>query len=293
MAVAELDLPLEDTPASRFLAWLIGGLTYLAVLACAVAVLAQGALERAAERPRLVTVALPALDDRAAAEAELAAVRSLLESRPGVAYTSLVSKEELDQLVEPWLGKAAVEGTLGVSLPRLVDVRFQPGVIPDVEGIATAVKALVPAAAVEETSPGSGALEAVAGRLLWLGGGAGLLVLFVLVAAVAILTRASLDLHDETVDLLRLLGAPDRYVARQFEQHAMASALRGGSFGFALALVTLVAVVHVPLLLGTRLVPVEPRPLDWILLAIVPVLAALLITLTARLTAAHGLARLR
>lgn len=293
MAVAELDLPLEDTPTSRFLAWLIGGLTYLAVLACAVAVLSQGAVERAAERPRLVTVALPAVDDRAAGEAELAAVRSLLEGQPGVAYTSLVSKEELDQLIEPWLGKAAVEGVIDLPLPRLVDVRFQPGVVPDLEALASAVRALVPGAAIDETSPESGALEVVAHRLRWLGGGAGLVVLLVLVVAVVILTRASLDLHDQTVDLLRLLGAPDRYVARQFEQHAMASALRGGSIGFALALLTLVALVHVPALLGTRLVPVEPRPLDWILLAIVPVLAALLITLAARLTAVHGLARLR
>jgi cell division transport system permease protein len=293
MALAELDLPLEDTPASRFLAWLIGGLTYLAVLACAVAVLAQGAVERAAERPRLVTVALPAVDDAAQGERELAAVRALLEDLPGVAYTSLVSKEELDQLVEPWLGKASAEAALDLPLPRLLDVRFQPGQVPDLAELTRRVRELVPGAAVDETGPGRGALDELAQRLRWLGGGAGLLVLALLVTGVVILTRSSLELHDQTVDLLRLLGAPDRYVARQFEQHAMASALRGGSIGFAAALITLLGLVHLPALLGVRLVSVEPRPLDWILLAMVPVLAALLIALAARLTAVHGLARLR
>lgn len=291
MSAAELDLPLEDTPASRFLAWLIGGLTYLAVLACAVAVLAQAAVERAAERPRLVTVALPAADDPAQGERELTAVRALLEGQPGVAYTSLVSKEELDQLVEPWLGKASVEGAL--DLPRLLDVRFQPGQVPDLPELTRKVRELVPGAAVDETGPGSSALDELAQRLRWLGGGAGLLVLALLVVGVVILTRSSLDLHEQTVDLLRLLGAPDRYVARQFEQHALSSALRGGSLGFAAALMTLVGLVHVPALLGVRLVPVEPRPLHWILLAMVPVLAALLIALAARLAAVHGLARLR
>lgn len=291
MSVAELDLPLEDTPASRFLAWLIGGLTYLAVLACAVAVLAQAAVERAAERPRLVTVALPAPDEPAQGERELAAVRALLEEWPGVAWTALVSKEELDQLVEPWLGKGSTE--VALELPRLLDVRFQPGQVPDLPELTRRVRELVPGAAVDETGPGRGALDELAQRLRWLGGGAGLLVLMLLVVGVVILTRSSLDLHEQTVDLLRLLGAPDRYVARQFEQHALASALRGGSIGFAAALMTVVGLVHLPPLLGVRLVTVEPRPLDWILLAMVPVLAALLIALAARLTAVHGLARLR
>jgi cell division transport system permease protein len=293
MATAELDLPLDDTPASRFLTWLIGGLVFLAVLACAVAVLAQAAVDRLAERPRIVTVALPAVDDPAAGEAELARVRAALEEMPGVAWTALVSEEELGELIEPWFGAVAPEARAELPLPRLVDVRFQPGVVPDLPELARRVRAIVPNALIDETGPASGALEEAALRLRWIGGGAGLLVLVVLVVVVVLVTRASLDLHDETVDLLRLLGAPDRYVARQFELHAMGSALRGGSVGFAAALASVVGLVHLPALWGLRLVPVVPRPLDWILLAMVPVLAALLITLAARLAAAHGLARLR
>jgi cell division transport system permease protein len=293
MSAAELDLPLDDTPASRFLAWLIGGLVFLAVLACAVAIFSQSAVDRLAERPRIVTVALPAVEDSAEAEAELASVRSLLEQLPGVAWTALVSKDELDKLVEPWIGRVSAEARAEILLPRLIDVRFQPGVVPDLDELTRRVRAIAPGAMVDETSPTGGALEEVALRLRWIGGGAGLLVLLVLVVAVVVVTRTSLDLHDETVDLLRLLGAPDRYVARQFELHAMASALRGGSVGFALALATILGLVHLPALWGVRLVPVVPRPLDWILLAIVPVLAALLITLSARLAAVYGLARLR
>lgn len=292
MTTAELDLPLDDTPASRFLAWLIGGLVFLAVLACAVAVLAQGAIDRLAERPRIVTVALPAVDDPAEGEAELARVRATLEELPGVAWTALVSKEELDQLIEPWIG-ASAERRAELPLPRLVDVHFQPGLVPDLADLARRVRAIVPGAAIDETGPAQGALQEVAGRLRWIGGGAGLFVIVALVVVVVSITRVSLDLHDETVDLLRLLGAPDRYVARQFELHAMASALKGGSVGFAAALATIVGLVYLPTFAGVRLVPVVPRPLDWILLAMVPVLAALVITLSARLAASYGLARLR
>ena len=56
----ELDLPLADTPASRFLAWIAGGLVFLAVLALALASAAGGTARRLAAEPRIVTVALPA-----------------------------------------------------------------------------------------------------------------------------------------------------------------------------------------------------------------------------------------
>ena len=55
---------------------------------------------------------------------------------------------------------------------------------------------------------------------------------------VVVVTRMSLDLHEETVDLLRLMGAGDDYVGRQFEQHALSNALRGGLLGFTAAIVT-------------------------------------------------------
>ena len=42
----ELDLPLADTPASRFLAWIAAGLVGLAVLALALAAMADGTARR-------------------------------------------------------------------------------------------------------------------------------------------------------------------------------------------------------------------------------------------------------
>ena len=56
----ELDLPLAETPASRFLAWIAGALVFLAVLALALASAAGGTVRRLALEPRIVTVALPA-----------------------------------------------------------------------------------------------------------------------------------------------------------------------------------------------------------------------------------------
>ena len=99
-----LDLPLAGTPSSRFLTWMLACLVGVAVLAFAVAAGADVALRHYAEQPRLVTVALPAATDAAADEVETRRALDLLRTTPGAAYATLVSREELDKLVEPWLG---------------------------------------------------------------------------------------------------------------------------------------------------------------------------------------------
>ena len=78
----------------------------------------------------------------------------------------------------------------------------------------------------EGAEPVQGGLGA-AGLLRLAAGGAGLLLLGAMVAVTAVFTRVCLSLHGDSVDLLRLMGARDGYVARQFEQQALASGLRG------------------------------------------------------------------
>jgi len=119
-------------------------------------------------------------------------------------------------------------------------------------------------------------------------------VLAALVGVVVVVTRMSLDLHQETVDLLRLMGAPDDYVARQFEHHALSNALRGGLFGFTAAIMAVSGfVVATTALPAGGLPAVELRPLDWLLLGCIPVAAALSTAVVSRLTARRSLARLR
>jgi cell division transport system permease protein len=49
--------------------------------------------------------------------------------------------------------------------------------------------------------------------------------------AVGFATRAGLAMHREAVDLLHLVGAEDRYIARQFARAALRLALAGSTLG--------------------------------------------------------------
>ena len=291
MRTLDLDLPLDASPLSRFMLWVTGTLVGLAVLAFALASLAQGRIVEEARRPRVVTVALPPAPP-GEAEGLVGRVTAMLEREPGAAYAAPVSKAEIDGLVEPLLAGAGAGAADRFPLPRLIDVAFNPGTAPDLGALERRVQRLVPGSTIGDAGP----LGSDDGRLVRLLRALGLATgsVFVLLALVAVVmvTRMSLRQHHETVDLLRLMGARDGYVARQFEHHALLGAFKGGLIGFAAAMLVVVGVVHGPAMLGDPpVVPVRLRPLDWVLLSMVPVVTALLVTLTARLAAVLTLRR--
>jgi cell division transport system permease protein len=288
----DLDLPLAGTPASRFLTWALAALVGAAVLAFAIAAGANATVRQLTSEPRLVTAALPAAPAGMAGELETVQVLALLKTTPGVAFAAVVAPAELEELIEPWLGTR--EGQPPLPMPRLIDVGFDPGLEPDLAKLEERLRAIVPEARIEDTAPGPAPGELAARTARLLAGSAALALLAAILVVVAVVTRLSLDLHAETVDLLRLMGAADRYVARQFEQHALASGLRGALVGFGAGLVLVLGFI---LLAGLApslgLPPLPLRTLDWVLLASLPVLGALLTMLAARLAAGYGLARMR
>jgi cell division transport system permease protein len=289
MATVDIDLPLAATPASRFMTWIVGALVYLAILAFGLAAVADGRIAAAAREPRMVSVSLPPPLDPAAGEAETLRVLEQLRALPGIAFAQRISSEEMGELVGPWLGDLKELGSL--PLPRLIDVGYNPGIEPDVGGIEARLATILSGAAAEAVPSPSAEIARTARLLRGLGVGLGLFLLLAGVAVVVVVTRLSLDMHDETVDLLRLMGAADSYVARQFERHALSSGLRGGSAGSLLAVLTLIGTAwglgHLADIPAHDL-----RPVDWVLLACVPVVGVLAATLAARVTASRSLAQI-
>ncbi len=300
MRRADLDLPLETTALGRFLLWLTAGIVFLAVLALAIAAIADAQLEAFLREPRIVTVALPPNPQPAAARREVSDVLAHVRTLPGVAHASLIDETELDDLVDDLLSDDAASGDATglfgsrIPLPRLIDIAWNPGATIDLEALDRDLSALVPGATLGD----SGRMERSRGRLATLfrdlAGGFGLALLGLAVIVVVWLTRTSLEVLQQTIDLLRQMGASDRYIARQLEQHALARGLRGALLGFVAAISLVIVVLYGPVLLGrAALVAHDMAPVHWVMLAMVPVVAALLMTFAARLTARHELARLR
>jgi len=281
-------LPREQGAVSLDL--VIAIMAFLAALALGGVMIAERAAQtwQAGLTGRLTVQILPEGD--APPANEVAAAVDVLRSTPGVVYASALSDADNLALVEPWLGRDAIVAEL--PFPRLIDVRLVPGAMPDLDMLATRLKDAAPHSVLDDHGRWIDRLRSTAGVVV-LGALAVLALIAVGTAAsVAFATRAGLAAHREIVQLLHLMGAQDRFIARAFEWHYFLAALAAGVVGAALAGAVFTAAAGLDQI-GVAAVSFLPplglsaRELPWLLL--VPATAATIAWATARISVISAL----
>ena len=287
-----LDIPLGTGGPDRFLAWLLAPMTYLAILAVAVALLVGDLLthwDNAAAG--VISVQVPPIGDRIATTARVGQIMDIIEEVDGVASVRALPPDETAELLEPWLGDAAILAEL--SLPVMLDVRADG---PEAVDIA-ALTATMHEIDVEITVDDHGVwLDQILGAAETVGAIAlaslGLVALAIL-ASIVLAARAGFAIHRQTINILHLMGATDRYIARQFQRRMLSLTLRGALAGLVIAAITLIAVHY---LVGPVRVPLTHAPtlgpLDWVLLCLVVPITVGVGWAVSRLTILASLSRL-
>ena len=288
------DLPLDRDPAGGFLPWIVGFMVYLAAMALAGAVFANGLIDRwRSDLTDAVTVQiLPNGEGETTQDqtARVAAAVKFLMDIPGIASAAPVAHEEIVRLLEPWLGSGNIIDDL--PLPALIAVHLQPDAAFNLPEIKRRLAEAVPGAVLEDHKPWLADLARLARGIEAL-----TLLTLVLVAVASILiivfvSRSALAQHQEVIQVLSLIGARDAYIAGQLQAYAFRLATLGAALGVALAIATIFAAAK---LLGeaeTNLMP-ELGSLSWRwLLLILPIPAAGVIAVaTTRLTVLTQLRR--
>jgi cell division transport system permease protein len=265
--------PLAATSAAWLLAWVTGGLVFLAMLAAAVAVGADGTARRLAAAPHAITIVVPAGTDLAPLVAALRAVEGVAQARPigGPGRGGLPPPDAEDRR------------------PRLIDLGFVPGQEPDLAALAATLNAAVPVATIVDAGAQRARDRQLARAVGRLAAACSALALFLLLPAVAILAGASLAQQQGTLSLLQVLGASDPQLARLLRRQALGAALRGGLLGAAAALMTILGFAAAGLA-ALRYLAIEPA--GWLLIGAVPLAAGLVVVAAASPAVGRGLARL-
>jgi len=287
------DLPLDKDPLSGFLPWLVAFMVFLAALAQA----GLFGLDDLARRwdngmAATLTVQIPADPDagEAANARRLQTAMNMLSDTSGVVRASVISSDKVLELLSPWLG--LVEAA-DVPLPRLIDVETAPEVNVDARVLQQKLSQAIPGAQVDDHGVWLARLIDMVRTLELLAAAVLGLILTAVAATVVFATRTGLTVHAEAIEVLHLTGAHDRYIAKQFAGRAMGMGLKGGLFGLALALPTLLGLGYMAGRTQAGLLPEMALPLlGWASLALLPVLSALVAGLTARLTVMRNLRRM-
>ena len=276
-------LPREEGAASLDLVILV--MAFLAALAFGAVLIADRMAQtwQAGLAGRLTIQVLP--QGEALPSAEVDKAIAVLRATPGVLHASALSDADNLALVEPWLGHDAVIAAL--PFPRLIDVQLAPGATPNIAALQKKLTSVAPHAVLDDHGRWIGRLKSAANSVVLSALVVLALIAVATAATVAFATRAGLYAHREIVQLLHLMGAQDRFIARAFEWHyfvaTLLAAICGAGFGalvfFAAGSLDQLGLTTISFLPPLGLALAE---LPW--LALIPIAAAVIAWGTARLS---------
>lgn len=270
------------------LAFVVAALSLLACLAAVTALASNRAAAgwTAALSGAATVQVRPSPGESAAYSAARAA--EALAAVPGVAEASAMEPEQARALLEPWFGRDGVSPDW--PIPQLVTVTFEPGREVSSTDMAAALRQARVDALVDDHRRWRGDVERAGAFARAAATAVALLMALATGAVIAFATRSGLEARRNIVEVLHLAGAKDAFIAQLFQGRFASLAGVAGLTG-ALAAALLVALAR---LLGGGEGFTPALPFAWpdlLILVPVPLLAALIAAVSARLTAQRLLGR--
>ncbi|WP_171100928.1 ABC transporter permease [Ruegeria sp. HKCCD7255] len=246
-----------------------GAMAFLAVFALALSLASGRLADRwASELAGAATLRINAPADQRAAQTE--AALAVLSQTPGVASARALTTEEQVALLAPWFGPDLPLDNLPV--PQLIEiVEGEPGL--DATGLRLRLGAEVPGAVLDDHSRWREPLVEAAVSLRRLGWISILLIGGATAAMITLAANASLAANAQIIEVLRQIGARDRFIAGAFVRRFTLRALFGAAVG------TLFGMSGVLLLpeasdAGGFLTGLGFQGIGWLLPALIPLLGA-------------------
>lgn len=230
--------------------------------------------------------------DSAQRAAQAQAAVAVLSDDPAVASVSLLPDEQVEALLEPWLGAGASDDSL--PLPSLIDLRFREEADEQlIERMRSRLAKVAPAARIDAQSTWLAPVLRALSTLRWVSFGLVFLLAFTGAAAVWLAARNALGTNRDTIEIVHLLGGNDNQIARIFQRSILLDALAGGALGLVLGAAAV-------LLMGAQFAALDSGlvaggglgTLDWMILATVPLFAVGIAVYTARMTVLSSLGRM-
>ncbi|WPZ34992.1 FtsX-like permease family protein [Thalassobaculum sp. OXR-137] len=296
--IGHSDLALGRDSSTRFLPALLAVMVYLAALATVGALAARGFVADWDERlSGAATVQIPPVDGLSQQE-RLDAVLRLLGVTPGIASVEPMPPKQSAALLAPWLGAELAET---LPLPLLIDLHLDRGQEVDLASLSARLDNAAPGTTLDDHGRWLAEARALGNSVAIAGTCILVVVLLAAVMAVIFAVRTGLSVHREEIEILNLIGAPDRYIARQFQWHAGRLALIGGIAGALLAVASIVG-----LQIGIGQWSADPGDVgvtsitalvrigwvEWLALILLPPVTAAIAMATARVSVQTALARM-
>lgn len=279
-------------PPTGYTAWLTiiasGALAFVAVFALALSFAAHRLADRwEAELSSVATVRISAPPGQMAEQTQ--ATLRVLAQTPGVDGARALTDAEQGALLAPWLGEDVPVDLL--PIPQLVEfMEVSPGY--DAEGLRLRLAAEAPGAVLDDHARWRRPLVDAAERLRTLGVLAAALVGGVVAVLITLAAATALSANRQVIEVLRLVGAEDGWIARAFVRRFTLRTMVGSGAG---ALAGMAAVAVFPRRPETDGFLTAPgfEGAEWLAPVLLPAVAGAIAFLATRAAAFRALRDLR
>ncbi len=221
-----------DSVSGRALVIVVAILTFLAALTAGTAQLVASASHNWTDTiAREATIQIKP-DPRRDIDADVAQAAEIAAAYPSIAGAEVLSRQDAERLLEPWLGQGI--DLVELPVPRIVVLTLREGsqtLAEDMGELRQQLTDSVPTATLDDHRNWIERLSAMAGTVVLVAIIIVVLVLTAAALAIATTTRGAVASDREILDVLHFVGADDKFIAREYEARFFKMGLRGGLLG--------------------------------------------------------------
>lgn len=288
------DIPFSSDSSKFFIPWLSMFMVFIATLILSVAIVVYSSVQSWTDNiSGSLTVQIPTYTEKGESREEKIATDiemalTLLRSSDGITGASLLTDEQVSALMEPWIGQS--DSMMELPLPKIIDVNVDSKNFPNITQLKADLYEQVPEAILDSHRAALDELVLFFENMVNLIAFILILILITTAISVIYVTKSSLSVHEKVIELIHMMGASDFYITIQFAMRSFKLTLVGSLVGFILAL-PIMALFNYFLsqMNGSFVLESQLSILQWILLASVPFLTAILSFLTAYRTVSKAL----
>lgn len=236
------------------------------------------------------TIEIPRLnkDDQEKSEDDIQeeqdALSSYLKKSSLVLEFEVVKDQDIQELVEPWLGDLAKTGA--VPYPKLITLTLRQVDEASINRLTSDLEAIVSGVKVNSYGDWFQDLFALISTGKWLSLGIFGILSGIIFMAISFAVAARMAMLDDNIQILHLMGAPAEYIARQFQRQSFIVGLKSSIAGLIIGIASAMIIIH--LLLpqafdGQAISLIKTE--NAILYVLLPIVITAASALTARLTA--------
>ena len=292
------EIPLDEEETSIFMCVLTSIYMYLFVIVLAI-VMAVNSMAASWEKDimgALTVQIIPIEDENKHIDSEKTLeqqnkVLQFMENVSGVKSVRVLSSEDIEKLMTPWLGNKIDISEL--PIPALLDVGLKNDGSINYDEITRGLKQITPNATIDNHRLWLNKLLKFASSLKQTAMLVLLLVIGICAFSIYYSTRTSLWINRETLEILHVVGATDKYIAKQY-------ALTYAKIGFFSGIVGLLIAIPCIILIGKYGLSTESGLISgaklsvfaWGLIMMTPLFSSIYSMITSYITVKHSLEKL-